>query len=215
MPEAWAELRQRMVEEQLVARGISSAAVLAAMGTVPRHAFVDPALVQESYSDRPLAIGYGQTISQPYIVALMTELLNLHGHEQVLEIGTGSGYQTAVLAELAGSVVSLERLSPLADQAKVRLLTLGYHNVEVHVADGAQGYPLRTPYDRILVTAGATTIPPALAHQLKDGGILVIPVGDRQQQTLLVIERHGKEWLQRDICGCVFVPLIEGDQATP
>ncbi|MBI3291886.1 MAG: protein-L-isoaspartate(D-aspartate) O-methyltransferase [Elusimicrobia bacterium] len=206
--EEWAEQRQRMVEEQLRARGIQSPAVLAVMGTVPRHYFVDPALPDDAYSDRPLPIGFEQTISQPYMVALMTELLNLQGTEQVLEVGTGSGYQTAVLAELTGSIVSLERIPELAMQAKERLARLGYRNVEVITGDGVQGYLPQAPYDRILVTAGATIVPPALYTQLKEGGVLVIPVGDRQQQTLLAVERHSKGWTQREICGCVFVPLI-------
>lgn len=202
-----------MVEEQLRARGIQSPALLAVMGTIPRHYFVDPAFTDESYSDHPLAIGYDQTISQPYMVALMTELLNLQGDEHVLEVGTGSGYQTTVLAELAGSVVSLERIPGLAEQARTRLRTLGYSNVLAMLGDGTQGYPAGAPYDRILVTAGASTIPPALRTQMADGGLLVIPVGDRQQQILSVVERHGETWTQRDICGCVFVPLIsEGGQ---
>ncbi|MEK7220727.1 MAG: protein-L-isoaspartate(D-aspartate) O-methyltransferase, partial [candidate division NC10 bacterium] len=165
-----------MVEHQLKTRDITDARVLWAMGRVPRHRFVRPTLAGEAYADRPLPIDEGQTISQPYIVALMTQLLELRGPERVLEVGTGSGYQAAVLAELVKQVYTIEILPGLAGSARARLKVLGYTNVEVRAGDGYQGWPDQAPFDAIIVTAGATHIPHPLVTQLKEGGRLVIPV---------------------------------------
>ena len=200
--------RERMVAEQLARRGIRDARVLRAMGKIPRHRFVDEALVGRAYGDYPLPIGEAQTISQPYMVALMTEALELTGHERVLEIGTGSGYQTAVLAELCGKVFSVERLKGLADRALRTLDSLGHYNVLVRVGDGTLGWREEAPFDAILVTAGAPAVPEALADQLKVKGRLVIPVGDGYSQTLRKGVRgdDGIEW--GELGGCVFVKLI-------
>ncbi len=200
--------REKMVQQQIAARGIQSPAVLQAMRTVPRHLFVPEESRKAAYSDRPLRISSGQTISQPYIVALMTELLDLHGHEKVLEVGTGSGYQAAVLAELAGEVHSIERHSDLAQTAQERLLTLGYDQVHVHIGDGTLGYPPAAPYDRILVAAAAPVVPEPLKNQLSDGGRLVIPVGSRFSQQLVVWEREENDFRQSASIPVVFVPLI-------
>ena len=173
-----------MVSEQLQRRGILDPRVLRAVGKVPRHLFVDEALVGRAYGDHPLPIGDGQTISQPYMVALMTEALELHGHERVLEIGTGCGYQTAVLAEVCGKVFSVERLKSLADRAARRLDSLGYYNVLVRVADGSLGWKEEAPFDAILVAAAAPTVPQALVDQLAPKGRLIVPVGDAYTQSL-------------------------------
>ena len=197
-----------MVEHQITARGVKSDLVLEAMKKVPRHLFVPPEAVDEAYSDRPLPIGCGQTISQPYMVAVMTEALRLVGNENVLEVGTGSGYQAAVLAEIAAHVVSTERVPELAEQARRTLRELGYANIDVIVSDGSKGYPSKAPYDGIIVTAGAPDIPPVLVDQLADGGRLVIPVGNSFQQTLTRLTRLGGEDRIERLEGCVFVPLI-------
>ena len=197
-----------MVETQIKARGIEDRLVLDAMKKVPRHVFVPESYYDAAYSDRPLPIGLGQTISQPYMVAIMTETMKLKGREKVLEVGTGSGYQTAILAEIADHVVSLERLPELAGAARERLRQLGYANVEIHVGDGSAGYPERAPYDAIIVTAGAPEIPGVLLEQLSDGGRLVIPVGNSFQQTLTRITLAGGERKTERLEGCVFVPLI-------
>jgi protein-L-isoaspartate(D-aspartate) O-methyltransferase len=203
--------RERMVAEQLARRGIRDARVLRAMSKVPRHRFVDEALSGRAYGDYPLPIGERQTISQPYMVALMTEALELVGHERVLEIGTGSGYQTAILAELCSKVYSIERIKPLADRAIRMLDSLGYYNVLVRVADGSLGWREEAPFDAILVTAAAPTVPDALVEQLSPKGRLVVPVGDAYSQELRkgVKEDQGMRWT--DLGGCVFVKLI-GDQ---
>ncbi|MBI3840292.1 MAG: protein-L-isoaspartate(D-aspartate) O-methyltransferase [Planctomycetia bacterium] len=205
--------RQAMLR-QLVERGIKSTQVLAAMDRVPRERFVPPDWEFLAYADRAVQIGCGQTISQPYIVALMSEALQLTGVERVLEIGTGSGYQTALLAELASSVVSLERHEELSRRAQLALAEFGYTNVELVVADGTLGWPEQAPYDRIMVAAAADHIPPALEAQLSEGGILVIPLGDSQGQVLRAFHKVGgrldAEWLS----GCRFVPLV-GAQAEP
>ena len=203
-----------MVLEQVQRRGILDPRVLRAVGKVPRHLFVDEALVGRAYGDHPLPIGDGQTISQPYMVALMTEALELHGHERVLEIGTGCGYQTAVLAEVCGKVFSVERLKSLADRATRRLDGLGYYNVLVRVADGSLGWKEEAPFDAILVAAAAPTIPQALIDQLAPKGRLIVPVGDAYTQSLRkgVREETGMRW--SDLGGCVFVKLV-GQQGWP
>ena len=200
--------RERMVTEQVTRRGVRDARVLRAMGKVPRHRFVDEALSGRAYGDYPLPIGERQTISQPYMVALMTEALELVGHERVLEIGTGSGYQTAVLAELCSKVYSIERIKGLADRAIRMLDSLGYYNVLVRVGDGSLGWREEAPFDAILVTAAAPTIPDALVEQLSPKGRLVVPVGDAYSQELRkgVKEDEGMHWT--DLGGCVFVKLI-------
>ena len=200
--------RERMVEEQLVRRGIADARVLAAMRTVPRHRFVEDALGDRAYGDHPLPIGEGQTISQPYIVALMTSLLELTGVEKVLEVGTGSGYQTAVLAALARRVCSIERLPRLAERARELLDSLGCANVWVRVGNGALGWPDEAPFDRVIVTAGAPRIPPPLVQQLADGGRLVAPVGDEENQTLTLAEKAGGQTRTRTLGDCKFVKLV-------
>jgi protein-L-isoaspartate(D-aspartate) O-methyltransferase len=200
--------RDRMVEAQIAGRGIRDARVLAALRKVPRHRFVPADEADSAYQDRPLPIGLGQTISQPYMVALMTEALRLAGDENVLEVGTGSGYQAALLAELAHQVTTVERHAPLAERARQVLADLGYTNVAVVVGDGTLGWPLTAPFDAIIVTAGAPHVPPALQDQLADGGRLVIPAGSGGFQSLLRITRHGTRFEQEDLGGCVFVPLI-------
>ncbi|WP_238625232.1 protein-L-isoaspartate(D-aspartate) O-methyltransferase [Aggregatilinea lenta] len=202
-------LRERMVRDQLAARDITDPRVLEAMRRVPRHRFVPPRLQSHAYEDTPLPIGSDQTISQPYVVALMTQLLEVHPHETILEIGTGSGYQTAVLCELAQMVYSLERHSSLADEAQRRLADLGYHNVEVFVGDGSQGFPDMAPFDGILAAAAAPAIPGPLQTQLADGGRLVIPIGDaKQQQTLQRVRRQGNTWRVEETIPVMFVPLF-------
>lgn len=203
--------RRAMVERQLRARGIRDQRVLAAMARVPREHFVPPARRADAYDDRPLTIGHGQTISQPYMVALMSEALLLTGAERVLEIGTGSGYQTAILAELAARVFTVERVAELSETAKARLDELAYTTVCYRVGDGTLGWPEKAPFDRILVTAGAPEVPPALAAQLVDGGLLVIPVGNEYSQDLLRVQRRGERLRRERLCACVFVKLI-GEQ---
>ena len=207
MPEFTKE-RLAMVAEQLRRRGIRDERVLAAMAKVPRHLFVPSGSQSEAYEDRPLPIGDGQTISQPYMVAIMTQSLNLTGGEKVLEIGTGSGYQTAVLAELAREVFTVERLFALYQKAEIRLRNLGYENIHCWLGDGSIGWPEKAPFDGLLVTAGAPEVPEALKSQLAEGGRLVIPVGSRYSQSLLKIERVGGHFETEDITGCVFVPLV-------
>jgi protein-L-isoaspartate(D-aspartate) O-methyltransferase len=201
-------LRERMVEEQLRSRDISDPRVLRAMRDVPRHFFVPDELKHLAYRDGPLPIGEEQTISQPYIVALMTQALHLSGHETALEIGTGSGYHTAILCELAGQVFSLERHPQLADGAGSALAELGYNNVEIHVGDGSQGLPDMAPFDAIVVSAAAPSVPGPLRSQLADGGRLVLPVGDRDSQWLERVWRHGDTWNIERITPVMFVPLI-------
>lgn len=200
--------RERMVQTQLVSRGIRDFKVLYAMGKVPRHLFIEEALRNQAYGDFPLPIGEQQTISQPYIVAFMTEALELTGDEKVLEIGTGCGYQAAVLAELAKEVYSIERLHALAARARRTLESLRYFNVRIKVGDGTLGWPEEAPFDAIMVTAAAPAIPKPLLDQLAMDGRLVIPVGDRQSQTLIVV-RKTPEGLKHDYRGgCRFVKLI-------
>ncbi len=206
--------RERMVVEQLERRGIRDARVLRAMGKVPRHLFVDEALAGRAYGDYPLPIGERQTISQPYMVALMTEALELVGHERVLEIGTGCGYQTAILAEVCNKVFSVERIKALADRAIRTLDSQGYCNVLVRVADGSLGWRDEAPFDAIMVTAAAPVVPDALVEQLGPKGRLVVPVGDAYTQILRkgVKEEEGIRW--SDLGGCVFVKLI-GERGWP
>ena len=202
------EERKRMVARQLQARGIADPRVLAAMTRVPRHRFVPEALWDEAYADHPLPIGEGQTISQPYIVALMTQALALRGEEKVLEIGTGSGYQTAILAELSCRVVTIERSASLFQAAEERLRCLGYATVEVRVGDGTLGAPDEAPFDRILATGSLPRLPQSLIAQLNEGGALVLPVGERSLQELVVVTRRGRTHTQARLGPCAFVPLI-------
>lgn len=198
--------RARLIE--CLSREISDKRVLAAMARVPRELFVPPECYYAAYEDMPLSIGFGQTISQPFIVALMTQALELKGNEKVLELGTGSGYQTAILAELAKWVVSVERIPELAESARRVLEKLGYTNIEIHMAEKTLGWPAAAPYDAIIVTAGAPRIPDALLKQLKLGGRLVIPVGSRWEQDLLRVTKRRKGNLVESLGGCRFVPLI-------
>lgn len=200
--------RRRMVEEQLEARGISDTRVLQAFLTVPRHEFVSKDLQPEAYADHPLPIGGGQTISQPYMVALMVQLLHLQGHERVLEVGTGSGYQLAILSQVALEVYSIERLPELADQSLSRLEELGYLNVHISVGNGTLGWVEHAPYEGILIAAGAPAVPPPLVRQLADGGRLVIPLGSQQVQTLTLVKKRREALSQQPITTCVFVPLL-------
>lgn len=200
--------REKMVREQLIPRRIKDKQVLAAMGTVPRHVFVDEALWGEAYNDNPLPIGEKQTISQPYIVALMTESLELSGKEKVLEIGTGSGYQTAILAELARKIFSIERVRPLHQKARRILDQLKYFNVVLKVYDGTLGWPEESPFDAIIVTAASPEIPAPLINQLAINGRLIIPVGDRYTQTLKRIIKTEKGYDEEDLGGVRFVSLI-------
>ncbi len=200
--------RSALVEKQLVGRGISDKRVLEAFRKIPRHEFVPKKLLNEAYADYPLSIGEGQTISQPYMVALMTESLGLQGTEKVLEIGTGSGYQAAILAELAREVYSVERFQSLAERAGETLDALGYKNIRIKTADGTLGWPDFAPYDRILVTAAAPAAPDSLIKQLNEKGRLVIPIGGRFSQSLTIIEKTNTGISSREVCGCVFVPLI-------
>jgi protein-L-isoaspartate(D-aspartate) O-methyltransferase len=199
-----------MVRGDLAARGVSDRRVLAAMQSVPRERFVEPDQASQAYDDRPLSIGAGQTISQPYMVALMTEAARLNRRSRVLEVGTGSGYQAAVLARLACHVWTVERLPALAAGAARRLAALGIRNVTVQVADGWDGYPAAAPYDAIVVAAAAPEVPAALPDQLARGGRLVIPVGPPDHQRLLVLTRTDEGMDARVVCGCVFVPLVPG-----
>jgi len=203
--------RQKMVDSQIRARGIADERLLAAMEKIPRHLFVDSGLTEQAYNDNPLPIGESQTISQPYIVALMTEALALTGKEKVLEIGTGSGYQTAILAELAGQVFSVERIASLASAARKWLDQLNYFNVAIRVGDGTYGWREEAPYDGIIVTAGAPRIPQILVEQLAIGGRLVIPVGGRISQELFRVTRLSEEAgdiKKESLGGCRFVDLI-------
>ena len=208
MNEDYESLRLRMVERQIRARGVRDERVLEAMRKVPRHVFVPPDLVDEAYEDHPLSIGKGQTISQPYMVALMTEALELGGNEKVLEVGTGSGYQTAILAELAREVYSIERIPELARDAERRLEDLGYTNVHIKVGNGTLGWPEEAPFDAIMVTAGAPKVPGPLKAQLADGGRLVIPVGSEFHQILYRVKRQKDTFSEEALTSCVFVPLV-------
>jgi len=200
--------RLKMVEEQIVSRGIKDAKLIAAAKKIPRHLFVEEALQNQAYSDHPLPIGEKQTISQPYMVALMTEALLLSGKEKVLEIGTGSGYQTAILAELSEKVFSIERIRSLAIRARKLLYELGYFNVEIKIFDGTFGWIEERPFDAIIVTAGSPDIPQPLIDQLAMGGRLVIPVGDAFVQDLFRVTKVEEGIKKEDLGGCRFVKLI-------
>jgi len=202
------ERRVQMVERQIAVRGVRDPRVLEALREVPRHLFVPDEQKPHAYEDRALPIASGQTISQPYIVAIMTELLAPEPHHCILEIGTGSGYQTAVLSRLSKQVVTIERHPELARAAGEVFAVLGLGNVDVRVGDGTEGLPDEAPFDRILVTAGAPSIPESLRGQLADGGRLVLPVGPSGYQHLTVIDRFGNSFEQQEREACVFVPLI-------
>jgi len=202
------KLRVQMVERQIAHRGVRDPRVLEAMRDVPRHLFVPEDQRRHAYEDRALPIANSQTISQPYIVAVMTELLGPEPSHRVLEIGTGSGYQTAILSTLTSRVTSIERHAELAEQARRVLATLGIANVDIRVGDGTEGLPDEAPFDRILVTAGAPAIPDALKDQLAIGGRLVVPVGPTGHQYLTVVDRKSSGFEQHERDACVFVPLI-------
>lgn len=200
--------RARMIEEQLVGRGLSDPRVLAAMARVERHRFVDEALRDRAYDDKPLPIGARQTISQPFMVGLMTQTLELRGGERVLEVGTGCGYQAAVLAELAGNVFSIERISALASAARRRLDRLGYYGVAIRVGDGTLGWGEEAPFDAILVSAGTPQVPRPLIAQLRDEGRLVFPIGEEELQTLVRIRKKGTRLHEEYFGDCRFVKLV-------
>ncbi|MBI3014534.1 MAG: protein-L-isoaspartate(D-aspartate) O-methyltransferase [Candidatus Tectomicrobia bacterium] len=200
--------RNQMVELQLLQRGIRDERVLKAMRKVPRHLFVEPALRERAYGDYPLPIGEGQTISQPYMVGYMTQALDLAGTEKILEIGTGSGYQAAILAELAEQVFSIERIKSLALKARETLDSLGYRNVAIKIFDGSYGWAEQAPFDAILVTAGAPNIPPVFIDQLGEGGRLVIPVGGESYQVIHKVTKGVKGVRTQKFSNCVFVKLI-------
>jgi protein-L-isoaspartate(D-aspartate) O-methyltransferase len=209
-PEHFAVERQRMVETQLRARGIRDQRLLEAMATIPRHEFVEARYRDQAYADHPLPIGAGQTISQPYIVALMLELLRLEPTSKVLEIGTGSGYQTALLAKLAHHVCSMEQHAELARQAIETVSRLGLRNISVVTGDGSRGLPEHAPYDAIVVAAAAAEVPPALFEQLREGGRMIIPVGPPEAQELQFVRKVAGKALTTVMEGCRFVPLISG-----
>jgi protein-L-isoaspartate(D-aspartate) O-methyltransferase len=205
----WRALRHQMIRRQIQSRGLTSPRLLDALARVPRERFVREALRDRAYSDHALGIGHHQTISQPYMVAIMTEALDLRSDERVLEIGTGSGYQCAVLACLAAEVWSIERIPELAREAAERIEALGLENVHVCTGDGSVGWPEASPFDAILVTAAAPAPPPSLLQQLEpDGGRLVAPIGERDLQHLVRIERQGTEFFTDRRIGCRFVPLV-------
>ena len=210
------DARRRMVEAQIARRGVRDPAVLAAMAEVPREEFVPAHRAGDAYGDAPLPIGEGQTISQPYIVALMTEALRLTRGDRVLEIGTGSGYAAAVLAEIAAEVYTIERLAPLADSARHRLADLGYDTVHVQCGDGTLGWPEHAPYDAIVATAGGPEVPNALLEQLAIGGRLVMPVGasPHEQHLVRVVRKTADDYDHEDLGAVAFVPLI-GAQGWP
>lgn len=200
--------RKRMVDEQLAARGIGDRRVLSAMATTPRHVFVDEALRERAYGDHPLPIGQGQTISHPYTVALMTEALELQGTERVLEIGTGSGYQTAILAKLCANVFSIERIAALATRARRVLDQLSLYNVALRVGDGTIGWNAEAPFDAIIVTAGTPQLPRPLLSQLRAGGRLVVPIGEEDSQVLLRLRVDASGVTEEYIGDCRFVKLL-------
>ena len=199
--------RERMVERQIEARGVKDTAVLRAMRQVPRHLFVPVSYAPQAYRDGPLALGHGQMISQPYIVAFMAEALRLRGDDRVLEIGTGSGYQTAVLAQLARDVFSIEIVKPLAEQAAAKLEELGYANVQVRAGDGYQGWPEHAPYDAILVSAAPDHIPQPLLDQLAVGGRMILPLGKKFSQDLMLIRRTHSGYERTPLLPVAFVPM--------
>jgi protein-L-isoaspartate(D-aspartate) O-methyltransferase len=207
----YVQARKRMVEEQIAARGVRDPRVLAAMAAIPRHLFVPEGQWHNAYEDHPLPIGEDQTISQPYIVAAMTEALELEPKSKVLEIGTGSGYQTAILASIAKMVYTVEIIKSLSVQARLILLRLDIRNVRFRVGDGHLGWPEFTPYDRVIVTAAAETVPYPLAEQMVDGGKMVVPVGPAGTQVLTFMAKHGNKLVQRHLMGVAFVPFVHED----
>ncbi len=202
------QARLRMVEQQLCPREITDARVLQAFRDVPRHRFVESALEAQAYTDRALPISHGQTISQPYMVAVMTQYLAPGSEDRVLEIGTGSGYQAAILSRLARTVYTVERIPDLAEQARLVLAELGISNVVQHIGDGSLGWPDHAPYNGIIVTAGAPCVPQSLRDQLADDGRLVVPTGSRSSQMLRILRRAGEEFLEEAAVPCIFVPLM-------
>ena len=206
--QAYAGQRRKMIEEQLLGRGIKDLSVMEVLSRVPRHLFVNSSLRHRAYGDFPLPIGDNQTISQPYIVGLMTEVLKLKENERVLEIGTGSGYQTAILAELASQIFTIERIKPLAKNTKLLLERLGYSNIVFKAFDGTYGWRDQSPFDAILISASTPDVPTALIQQLADKGRLVAPVGRRESQDLVVLQKNGSRVVRREIGSCKFVPLI-------
>jgi len=206
--QAYAGQRRKMVEEQILGRGIKDLSVMEGLSRVPRHLFVNSSLQHRAYGDCPLPIGENQTISQPYIVALMTQVLDLKGGERVLEIGTGSGYQTAILAELASHVFTIERVKPLVKKTKELLEGLKYKNIVFKTFDGTYGWRDQSPFDAILISAATPSIPKSLIEQLADKGRLVAPVGERESQDLIVLNKNGNKVMERKIGSCKFVPLI-------
>jgi len=200
--------RRRMVEEQIAAGGIKDRRVIGAMGIVRRHMFVPAGMEDQAYLDRPLPIGFGQTISQPLMVAIMTEALELEGTERVLEIGTGSGYQAAILALLAKEVYTIERIAELSVRARKAIYSMRLSNVKFRIGDGTMGWPEEAPFDGIIVTAGAPVVPESLKSQLADGGRLVIPVGGEEIQYLEVVRRAGSGFQKRTVTACRFVKLV-------
>ena len=206
--QSYAGQRRKMVEEQLVERGVKDLRLLEAMSRVPRHLFAQDSLQHRAYGDTPLPIGENQTLSQPYIVGAMTEALALKGEERVLEIGTGSGYQTAIIAELARQVFTIERLNNLSRKAQKILEGLNYMNIVFKMFDGTYGWPDQAPFDAILITASAREIPESLIKQLGDGGRLVAPVGETDKQKLVVLTKKGDRVSRKNLGDCKFVPLI-------
>jgi protein-L-isoaspartate(D-aspartate) O-methyltransferase len=200
--------RRLMVREGLIANGISDERVLEVMELVPRHVFVDEALWAEAYGDHALPIGFGQTISQPYIVARVCELLKLSGSEKVLEVGLGSGYHAAILSKLARRVFAIERIPELGDKAKQKLESLGIKNVAVRIGDGSAGWKSFAPFDRIVVSAAAAEVPSPLTSQLADPGRMVLPVGTQEEQWIVLIEKRGEKLLRTDMERVRFVPLV-------
>ena len=211
----WERLRRRMVDEQIRRRGVHDPAVLDALLSIPREDFLPRGFRQHAYDDSPAPIGGGQTISQPYIVAFMTEKLMLSSRHRVLEVGTGSGYQTAVLARLAAHVFSIERDRSLHTEAKTRLAHLGLTNVSLLVGDGSVGLPEQAPFDRILITAAAPRVPAALVDQLAENGILIVPVGGETDQTLVRVERTRRRTIETRLLGCRFVKLVGKEGWSP
>jgi protein-L-isoaspartate(D-aspartate) O-methyltransferase len=213
--EPYEAARLRMVQEQIAARGVEDQRVLDAMRRVPRHQFVPEQYRAHAYEDHPLPIPEGQTISQPYVVAAMTEQLRLEGKERVLEVGTGSGYQAAILAELAEEVYTIEIVRPLAETARARLADLGYRNVTVRWGNGYLGWPAHAPFDSIIVTAAPERVPPALVEQLAVGGRMVIPVGGEDHQELLLVTRDEEGVRESSLMGVRFVPMTGSPEPPP
>ena len=213
LPENFLVQRAAMVQDQLRARALRDERVLAAMLRVPRHEFVAQSLRRHAYEDHPLPIGDNQTISQPYIVGLTLEALALRPADIVLEVGTGSGYQTALLAELTRQVYSIERYADLAREAEARLARLGYSNMSILIADGSLGLPEHAPFDAIVVSAAALSIPSALFEQLREGGRMIIPVGEPHAQELQLVRKQNGHPYIVSLGGCAFVPLVSGETA--